>query len=168
MYTTARSGFEKVNLWVGYVAGVGNLIMGLILFLEVAMRYFFGSPTVWAEEVAIYIFMWTMFAGTAYTLHAGKHIRIDLIITFLPKKTQAILDFITGIIAMAFCVFVTIQSWEMVASAVTMGKLSTTPLRFPLWIPQSSMLIGFALLTVEYFFIILDLGMKIKQGGNQA
>ncbi len=166
MFATARGAFDKVNLWMGYVAGLGNLIMGLMLFFEVIMRYFLGSPTVWTGEISTYIFVWTMFVGAAYTLRQGKHIRIDLLITFLPKRTQEVLDVFTGVIGFVFCVLVTYQSWDMVSSAVVLGKLSTTPLRVPQWIPQSSMLIGFGLLSVQFFFIVVDLVLKLMKGGE--
>ncbi len=168
MFDTARGAFDRTNLWMGYVAGLGNLVMGLMLFFEVIMRYFLGSPTIWTGEVSGYIFIWTMFVGAAYTLRQGKHIRIDLLITYLPERTRAIFDVFTGVIGFVFCLLVTYQSWEMVSSAVLLGKLSTTPLRVPQWIPQSSMVIGFALLSIQYFFIVVDLIVKLKRGGKSA
>lgn len=168
MFDTARGAFDRINLWMGYVAGLGNLVMGLMLFFEVIMRYFLGSPTIWTGEISGYIFIWTMFVGAAYTLRQGKHIRIDLLITYLPEKTRTILDVFTGVVGFVFCILVTYQSWEMVSSAVLLGKLSTTPLRVPQWIPQSSMVIGFAFLSLQYFFIVVDLIVKLRKGGESA
>lgn len=144
---------EKLNSLLGYAAGLGILLMGLILFYEVVMRYFLNSPTIWAQEVSIYIFMWTMLAGAAYTLHVDKHVRIDLLLMKLSPRTQKIMEFLTSIVGMVFSAFVTYQAYGMIAASFRYGKLSATPLRVPLWIPQTSMLIGFALLTLEFLFI---------------
>ena len=83
MFKIFRNAVEKGNLILGYVSGLGILLMGLMLFYEVVCRYFFRSPTIWAQETSIYLFMWTMLAGGAYTLQQGKHVRIDLLVEHL-------------------------------------------------------------------------------------
>ncbi len=151
-----RSAVEKGNLILGYISGLGILLMGLILFYEVVMRYFFRAPTIWAQETAVYLFMWTMLAGGAYTLQKGKHVRIDLVIEHLSPRTQKILEMITSIAGMVFCAVVTWQAYEMIMTSIGYEKVSATPLRVPMWIPQMALLLGFALLTFQFAIIIAD------------
>ncbi|MDT8284663.1 MAG: TRAP transporter small permease [Thermovirgaceae bacterium] len=160
--------FDKVNLSIAYLSGLGILGMGLMLFYEVVMRYFFHAPTIWTHEISIYMFIWAMFAGTAYTLKEGKHVRIDLLVNLFPKKTQQILDIITGSIALVFSIFVTCQAWGIVVSAFKYGKLSATPLRFPQWIPQTGLLVGFTLLSLQFFILLVEMINRLHKGGEQA
>jgi TRAP-type mannitol/chloroaromatic compound transport system permease small subunit len=55
-----------------------------------------------------------------------------------------------------FCAIVSLQAYEMIAATVRFGKLSATPLRVPLWIPQSALLMGFVLLTFQFALLIVD------------
>ncbi|GHV49555.1 hypothetical protein FACS1894216_00050 [Synergistales bacterium] len=156
MMRKIRLAAENLNLAVGYVCGLGILAMGLILFYEVIRRYFFNSPTSWVQEAAVYIYGWTMLAGSAYTLMKGKHVRIDLIIERMPAKFQLVLDAGTSAIGAIFCAVVAWQAWEMVMSSVEHHKVSPTLLRLPQWIPQTALLVGFTLLTLQFIFIMCD------------
>lgn len=167
MYKHIRSIVEKGNILLGYVSGLGILLMGLMLFYEVVCRYFFRSPTIWAQEMSIYLFMWTMLAGGAYTLQQGKHVRIDLIIEHLSKRTQQILEMITSVAGMLFCAVITWQAYEMIKSSIGYNKVSATLLRIPMWIPQMALLLGFALLTFQFAIIIIDRYMSVFAKGTE-
>lgn len=156
MFKTIRNAVVKGNLILGYISGLGVLLMGLILCYEVVCRYFFRSPTIWVQETSIYLFMWTMLAGGAYTLQKGKHVRIDLFIEHLSPRTQQIFEMITSVAGMVFCAVITWQAYEMIAVSFAYGKVSATPLRVPMWIPQSALLLGFALLTFQFAIIVID------------
>ncbi len=156
MMKSLRNAVEKGNLLLGYVSGLGILLMGLMLCYEVICRYFFKAPTIWAQETAIYLFIWTMLAGSAYTLQKGKHVRIDLLIEHLSLRTQHILEMVTSFVGMIFCAIVAWQAYEMIAASVGYSKVSATPLRVPMWIPQMALLLGFVLLTFQFALIIAD------------
>ena len=154
MMKSFRNVVEKGNLLLGYISGLGILLMGLILCYEVICRYFFKSPTIWAQETSIYLFIWTMLAGSAYTLQKGKHVRIDLLIEHLSLRTQRILEMVTSFVDMVFCAIVSWQAYEMIAASVGYNKVSATLLRVPMWIPQMALLLGFVLLTFQFALII--------------
>ena len=154
MMKSLRNAVEKGNLLLGYISGLGILLMGLILCYEVICRYFFKSPTIWAQETSIYLFIWTMLAGSAYTLQKGKHVRIDLLIEHLSLRTQHIIEMITSFVGMVFCAIVSWQAYEMIAASVGYDKVSATLLRVPMWIPQMALLLGFVLLTFQFALII--------------
>ncbi|MDR1741894.1 MAG: TRAP transporter small permease [Synergistaceae bacterium] len=158
-----RSCVERFNLAIGVLCGLAILAMGLILAYEVVCRYFFDAPTSWAQETSIYLFMWTMLAGSAYTLMQGKHVRIDLVFERLPRRVQLVLDALTSLAGVAFCAVVTWQAWDMIASAIRHTKVSATLLRVPMWIPLSSLLLGFGLLTFQFAFIIADRLASLKE-----
>lgn len=162
MKLTFQSIVEKNNLALGIVAGMGILLMGMIIAYEVVCRYVFNSPTMWTQEVSIYLFMWTMLAASPYTLQTGKHVRVDLLIGRMQAKTRKGFDILTSAIGMIYCALVAVQAYQMLASSIKFGKLSATPLRVPLWIPQSALFIGFVLLTCQFLLIILKSVMDFR------
>jgi TRAP-type C4-dicarboxylate transport system permease small subunit len=138
------------------VSGLGVLAMGLILAYEVVSRYFFNAPTIWAQETGTYLYMWTMLAAASYTLQEGKHVHVDLVLERLPTRARHLTEAATSLIGALFCAIVSIQAYQMIAATVRFGKLSATPLRVPLWIPQSALLMGFVLLTFQFAFLAVD------------
>jgi C4-dicarboxylate transporter DctQ subunit len=147
---------ERCNWGMGMISGLGTLVMGLILIYEVVCRYFFNAPTIWAQETATYLYMWTMLAAASYTLQMKKHVHVDLVIDRLPKKAKMLLEAITSVVGTIFCAIVSVQAYQMLATAVRFAKASATPLRVPLWIPESALLIGFVLLTFQFAFMVVD------------
>lgn len=168
MFKHLRKAVEKGNLILGYVSGLGILAMGLMLFYEVVCRYFFRSPTIWAQEMSVYVFMWTMLAGAAYTLEKGKHVRIDLIIEHLSVRTQQILEMLTSVAGMVYCAVITWQAYGMIAASISYGKVTATLLRIPMWLPQMALLLGFALLTLQFAIIIADRFYAVFGRGEEA
>ena len=151
-----RSFVRSGNLCLGYLSGLGILAMSLMLFYEVIARYCFGSPTIWVQEVSIYLFMWSMLAGASYTLMLGKHVRIDLIFDRLSSRVQNLLDIVTSLVGMVFCAIVTHQAYLMIAGSIRFNKLSATILRVPMWLVQLPLFLGFLLLTLQFLLIAVD------------
>jgi TRAP-type C4-dicarboxylate transport system permease small subunit len=159
-----RVAVERCNLALGMVSGLGILLMGLILTYEVFCRYVFNAPTIWAQETSIYLYMWTMLAAASYTLQTRKHVHVDLVVDRLPARPRLVLEALTSTVGAVFCAVVSVQAYEMIAATVRFSKVSATPLRVPLWIPQSALLMGFVLLTFQFAFLVLDRMVELKVG----
>lgn len=70
---------ERIELYIGVI------ILSLLvvdLFVNCVLRYVFRNPFAWAEEFAVYCFLWVTFIGASIALKRGKHLSI----TILPKK----------------------------------------------------------------------------------
>ncbi len=168
MFEQLRSVVERCNVALGVVSGLGVLVMGLILSYEVVCRYFFNAPTIWAQETATYLYMWTMLAAASYTLQEGKHVAVDLVLERLPPRVRSMLEVATGAVGATFCAIVSVQAYEMISATVRFGKVSATPLRVPLWIPQSALLMGFVLLTFQFAFLAVDRAAAVADRGGKG
>lgn len=147
---------RRLNLAMGYLAGFGILVMGFILFYEVVARYVMGKPTVWSQEISLYIFIWAMLGSAGYTLSVDKHIAIDIITNMLPSRVQRFVAAFAALIGIVFSATITWQAWEMLEKTLRFGRLSPTPLSIPLWTVHSAVFVGFLLLTMQYVFIFID------------
>jgi len=163
-----RAVVERCNLALGMVSGLGVLAMGLILTYEVFCRFLFSAPTIWVQETSIYLYMWTMLAAASYTLQVRKHVHVDLVVDRLPAYPKLILEALTSAVGAIFCGIVSVQAYEMIAATVRFGKVSATPLRVPLWIPQSALLMGFVLLTFQFAFHFLDRVTEFRMHGAKG
>ena len=163
-----RAVVERCNLALGMASGLGVLAMGLILTYEVFCRFLFSAPTIWVQETSIYLYMWTMLAAASYTLQVRKHVHVDLVVDRLPAYPKLILEALTSAVGAIFCGIVSVQAYEMIAATVRFGKVSATPLRVPLWIPQSALLMGFVLLTFQFAFHFLDRVTEFRMHGAKG
>ena len=168
MLRQLRAVVERCNVALGMVSGLGVLAMGVILGYEVVCRYFFNAPTIWAQETATYLYMWTMLAAASYTLQEGKHVAVDLLLERVPVRLKHVLEVATGAIGAIFCAIVSLQAYQMIEATVRFGKVSATPLRVPLWIPQSALLMGFVLLTFQFAFLAVDRVAALTDRGGKG
>lgn len=58
-------------------AAVGMAAMSIAIFVQVVMRYVFGTPISWAEELAGLLFTWVIFLGAAHVQASDSHLSID-------------------------------------------------------------------------------------------
>lgn len=97
MLTKIPQIIDPISEWVGRVAKWLVLILAILNFYEVFMRYVFNQPSMWVYDIS-YMLGGTFFTlGMAYTLLKGKHIRVDVIYVKLQRKTQALMDILLTI-----------------------------------------------------------------------
>lgn len=53
------------------------------------MRYCFGNPFVWQEEVQLALSVWVVFLGGRYAFVCGNHAAIDVIVEMFPEKYKS-------------------------------------------------------------------------------
>src|SRR5689334_1612754 len=82
------SGFTgKLTAWL-----VAPLIVATVY--DVAARYVFSAPTIWAYEVGYMMMGAHALLGMAFTLREGGHIRIDAFTQRISQTTKAVIDLV--------------------------------------------------------------------------
>ncbi|MEG2171664.1 MAG: TRAP transporter small permease subunit [Desulfovibrionaceae bacterium] len=96
--TAIINGIDTLNITVG--KGAAWLIMPMMLSLiyEVAMRYLFHSPTIWAMDIALILYGIHFMVGSPYCLQQGQHIRTDFFYNRWSTKTRALVDMFNYIV----------------------------------------------------------------------
>lgn len=127
-------GVDLVSEWSGKLISVLIYFMVAVLFLEVALRYLFNAPTIWAHELSMHLFgAYSALAG-AYVLRYNQHVKVDLIYQWFSPRGRAILDSITYLIFF-LVIAVTLRYGMMLAwRAVELRQtVSPSPWASPLW-----------------------------------
>lgn len=75
----------------------------LVIFIEVVRRFVLLYSSVWGEETARYAFIYLVWIGAAVAVKERAHIRIDVVMHYLPPRGVALLylfgDILTAILA---------------------------------------------------------------------
>lgn len=105
---------QHIGRWIAWLA----LIMVLVQFVVVLMRYVFGMGSIAMQESIVYMHGILFMVGAGYTLLHGGHVRIDIFYREAAPRHKAKVD-IFGVLVflLPVCILIWIYSWPYVANA---------------------------------------------------
>ena len=119
-------------------------------FANVVGRYGFGRSIAGADEVQIYIMVCMAFLGAAVVSWRHAHLRMDVLVRFLPQRVQSGLRIFEVILVVGVAGFTLVQSWRYSAQMFALGRTSDVG-GIPMWIPHGAVTLGFALILILAF-----------------
>ena len=129
------------------IIGVMILAGIAINFANVIGRYVFLEPIIWAEEIMIYIMVWTVFIGTVLVSYEGQHLKMDFFSIMLPSPWKETINLIATLAILAVCLFVIPQNWTVVQLMWNNDQRSVVA-EIPMVIPHFALMLGFILVFV--------------------
>lgn len=147
---------------VGVIAGVLVLYCAFSIVWEVIARGLLNSPTEWVMEISTYCVLIAGFLGMGVAYAGKKHIHVDIFVSKMSPKTLTYVEILTSLIGIFYSLIFMIYSWDMTMLSLEMHNCAPTTLGTPLWIPQLSMPIGFAVLCLQIIRTLLEDIIKIK------
>ena len=111
---------SRVSMWL-----VAAVIA--IMAYEVVMRYAFERPTIWANELSLWIAGAIYLTAGLYAMQQRSHIRIFLLYDMAPRPVRKLFDVVSTLCIVAFCAAVVwggygealakFQRWETFGTA---------------------------------------------------
>jgi TRAP-type transport system small permease protein len=132
----------RVNRWV-VIALLAA--MALMVFTNVALRFFTDHSILWVEEVSRYLMIWLTFLGSGLVLRYGAHIGIDTLQEKIPRRAAAI----RAAIFVLMLVFFGAMVWLGSRYAMLTWGQTTPVLEIPIGAVYLAMPVGFALMIVH-------------------
>jgi TRAP-type C4-dicarboxylate transport system permease small subunit len=100
---TERAGpFDIVSLVCGRLAMMGVAFIVLVMFYEVVSRYVFTQPTMWANELSLWIASFVFLLAGLYAMQQRSHIRIYVIYDMMPRWMQKASDCVSVLLIWVF------------------------------------------------------------------
>ncbi len=121
-------GIDRVALFIGRITMILIITMALIMLYEVFLRYVFEAPTLWANELTLWMAGYVFLFSGLYAMQQRCHIRIFLLYDAVPRWLQNTFDIISTTL-LAICAFflvygsfkqvfiVKFYKWEMFGTA---------------------------------------------------
>lgn len=159
---------KVVNALTGFAAVTGGVLVGimtLVVSYAVIARYLVNQPVGWSEEIAIYLMIWAIFLGAAYTLKHDAHIGVDLLLSNLPKAVRRYFHGFHHLAAMAFLGVLLVKGIGQVQLSLMLENRSLD-LDFPLYLSQLAVPVGAALLMLQVLVKFLRLLFPEKPAGK--
>ncbi|MCY4184503.1 MAG: TRAP transporter small permease [Rhodobacteraceae bacterium] len=105
---------DRVALFFGRVTMVLIISMTLVMLYEVFLRYALERPTLWANELTLWIAGFVFLLSGLYAMQQRCHIRIFLLYDMVPRWTQRTFDTIWVLLIAVFTFFLIYGSFHQV------------------------------------------------------
>ncbi|MDG2379210.1 MAG: TRAP transporter small permease [Tateyamaria sp.] len=111
--TVQRAGMEfeswravdKLAVFIGRVTMMLIVLLTGVMLYEVVLRYVFEAPTLWANEMSLWLAGFVFLCAGLYAMQQRSHIRIVLLYDAVPRWVQRIFDSISTVLIVAFAFF---------------------------------------------------------------
>ncbi|SMX41616.1 TRAP transporter small permease subunit [Maliponia aquimaris] len=84
--------FDILSLVCSRLAMLSIAIVVIVMFYEVVSRYAFNAPTMWANELSLWIAAFLFMLAGLYAMQQRSHIRIYVIYDIMPRWMQKASD----------------------------------------------------------------------------
>lgn len=129
-------GIEWLSSALAVIGGVVLTVMVFLVAYGVIMRYLFHTPKAWVNELVALMYLPVVALGIAYALKMKAHVRVDLLLSRLPRKVEHVLNVITMPLFLLYASLIVWAGWLRASRALASGMHSVDariPF-FPIWI----------------------------------
>jgi TRAP-type mannitol/chloroaromatic compound transport system permease small subunit len=102
-----------------------TLLMVIVTFVIVVMRYVFDAGFIWLQESVTWMHAAVFMIGAAYTLRHEQHVRVDIFYRDMSAKRRALVDlFGVVVFLLPLCGLLALKAWDFVAISWTLKEAS--------------------------------------------
>jgi TRAP-type mannitol/chloroaromatic compound transport system permease small subunit len=116
---------DAFSIRVGHAVSWLTLLMVIVTFVIVVLRYVFGTGLIWLQESVTWMHAAVFMLGAAYTLQREEHVRVDIFYRKMSEQQRAWVNLL-GVLVFIFpmCAFFVYQSIDYVAASWSLREVS--------------------------------------------
>ena len=137
------------------LAGAAALVllaMVIVVTGDIILRNLIVKGFVWANEVSEYALYLITLLTAPWLLRRGQHVRLDLILSAVPRRVAWLMEAVGDIIGFIVCLVMIRYAWLMTFEAYRNGSITIKNLVFPEWWLLAPLPACFVLLAIEFVF----------------
>jgi len=156
---TVSSGPSQTENGSELLCSLFLMAMIVLIAAEAIARNIFSTSLQVTDEIGGYLLVALTFLSMSVAeAHGGFH-RVELIQVRVGKKVRMISQIVFDLMSLGASALVTWQLMRLTLNSWRAEDVAPTPLQTPLWLPQSTMAIGMALLC---FALLRTISAKVK------
>jgi TRAP-type C4-dicarboxylate transport system permease small subunit len=125
-------------------------VMTLLVTLDVVARNLRLGTLPWILDVSEYSLPLATFLVAPWLLHRAEHVRLDVVVTALPRGVGRALDRIADVLGLAVSGVFVVYGMRTIAGSLQQGSMIIKSLVFPEWWLYVPVPVCFALLGIEF------------------
>ncbi len=126
------SWIDRLSIAISRVAMLLVAVIVVIVFYEVVMRYAFEKPTLWVNEMSLWLGGMIYLLAGLYVMQQRGHIRIFIIYDLVPRSVQRIFDLISTLLICLFAAAIVwggyTEAWQKLMRWETFGTAWDPPI----------------------------------------
>lgn len=127
-----------------FIAAFGIMAGVAIAFINVVARYVFDASFVWATELTIFLFLWSVFFAAAYCFKKDAHIAVTIVLDIVPTKIAKPMLLISHVVTLGFLAAVSYFGYEYLLLVHEIDERSIDLWDMPMWIVYLVIPVSFA------------------------
>ena len=139
---------------MAYLTGGLFLLTSFYITADVTSRKFFHRSSGVTDEIGGYALVLGGMLALAYTLKTGGHVRIDVLLPYLPRRAQSLLDYLALAMMALFASVVAVYAWQLALDSYWGDARAMSFIQTPLFVPQGLMAAGFSALGLEAIVLL--------------
>jgi TRAP-type C4-dicarboxylate transport system permease small subunit len=159
---TLDKGIHLINSALRYVC------MSLLFFMmglgtcDVMGRYLFNKPILGTFEIFEILLPAIVLLGLGYTQGKNAHVRVEILLSRLSPRRQAILNFVTNGLALFISVLILWRGWVLATAYWRMGRTIPT-IEVPMFFPQLLVPLGALMLILVLIVQMLQYIVQLRE-----
>ncbi len=141
---------DRINILMVVISAILLIGMTFIVGTDITLRYVFYRPLGWVKEISEYILVALGFLVAAWILKDDGHVKMDLVINNVSRKTQTLMNLITSVISTIVVLVITFFSFRVIADFYRTKLVTPSVLEPPKWILLIPILLGSLLLAIQF------------------
>ena len=133
-----------------YVAAVLVGAMALAVTLDVIGRNLGWSNTGWVVELSEYALPVATLLVAPWLLYRNEHVRLDVLLTILPKRVALVLERIADVLGILICAVFVWYGAKLIVDSARLGSMVVKTLSIPEWWQYALVPVSFLLLAIEF------------------
>jgi len=152
-----------LNKIEGAVLIVLLLVMLFMAFGQVVLRNISSGGFVWGDVLLRHLVLWIGFLGAALATSGERHINIDILTRYLPKRLNGAVAALSDVFAAVVCFLLFRASLTFIQFEITNNN--TIFSEIPSWYAQIIIPVGYGLLAFHFIVrAVLDAGKALQKG----
>jgi TRAP-type mannitol/chloroaromatic compound transport system permease small subunit len=159
---------DRFSSLLGKASAWLTLLMVLVTFVVVVLRYVFDAGLIWLQESVVWMHGFVFMVGAAYTLQQEEHVRVDIFYREMSPKVQAWVDIIgVAIFLLPLCALLGWKAFDYVAVSWQLQEASRESggLPYPLIPLLKSILVVMPVMVGLQGFALLSRCARTIRGG---
>jgi TRAP-type C4-dicarboxylate transport system permease small subunit len=121
---------QTFKRWLDHIGGALFLALFAVFILQIGARFLFNQPLPWTDEIAVVLYIWSIFWACAFMVPAASHVSVDILIARLSDKPRLWLQTLGQVLLGGLALQALPASWDYV---LFMQREATAVLGLPLF-----------------------------------
>jgi TRAP-type C4-dicarboxylate transport system permease small subunit len=163
--SAAAWAIDRLSTGMAYVAGAAFFLTALYVTVDVTARGFVGVFSGVTDEVGGYVLAGGAMWGLAHALRRGGHVRVDVLLPYMPGWLRAIADGAAMGLMALFALVLAVLCWQMAWESFTTGARAISFSATPLGPPQALLAFGLTVLAAQAAVLTF---LPVRHDGGEA